>query len=89
MDAGIRDNHGGKLTVDYLFLKDWIKRKHFRSNYECRDKRKLLKDDKFEQISLIEKIFVPFLNMLYNFEKVQIYNQEQLLKLLETSLNFL
>ena len=26
MDAGIRDNHGGKLTIEYLFaLNDWIK----------------------------------------------------------------
>ena len=90
MDAGIRDNHGGKLTVDYLFsLKDWIKENTSGVVIiECRDKRKLLKDDKFEQISLIEKIFVPFLNMVYNFEKVQIYNQEQLLKLCETSFEF-
>ena len=90
MDAGIRDNHGGKLTVDYLFsLKDWIKENTSGVVIiECRDKRKLLKDEKFEQISLIEKIFVPFLNMVYNFEKVQIYNQEQLLKLCETSFEF-
>ncbi len=90
MDAGIRDNHGGKLSIDYLYaLKSWIKENTSGVIIiESRDKKRLLKDDHFEQISLTQKVMVPFLNMLYNFEKVQTYNQEQLINLCETSFDF-
>ena len=71
MDAGIRDNHGGKLTIEYLFaLNDWIKENTSGVIIvECRDNKRLINDDKFEQMSLAQKIFVPFLNMVYNFDR--------------------
>ena len=78
MDAGIRDNHGGKLTIEYLFaLNDWIKENTSGVIIvECRDNKRLINDDKFEQMSLAQKIFVPFLNMVYNFDRRQDYHQE-------------
>ena len=90
MDAGIRDNHGGKLTIEYLFaLNDWIKENTSGVIIvECRDNKRLINDDKFEQMSLAQKIFVPFLNMVYNFDRRQDYHQEQLLKLCKNSFDF-
>lgn len=81
MDAGIRDNYGTKTTVTFIHvLEDWI-----RENtsgvviVKIRDSKKQLKDEKYKQVGMFDKLFLPFGNMYGNFPRVQDLNQDQLL----------
>jgi len=83
MDAGIRDNYGGKITSEFIFvLQDWI-----RENtsgviiIQIRDTKNVLNDESYQQISFIDKLSLPFGNMYKNFPRVQDFNQEELLKI--------
>lgn len=81
MDAGIRDNYGTKLTVKYLTaLEDWI--------YEntsgvvivkIRDTKKVLKNEIYHEIGLIDKLLLPFGNIYGNFPRVQDFDQDELM----------
>tara|TARA_R110002072_G_scaffold302402_1_gene485086 strand:+ start:9294 stop:11534 length:2241 start_codon:yes stop_codon:yes gene_type:complete len=83
MDAGIRDNYGGKVSSEYIFaLQDWI-----RENtsgviiIQIRDTKNILEHESYRQISFIDKLSLPFGNMYKNFPRVQDFNQEELLKI--------
>ena len=90
MDAGIRDNYGGKVTVDYLFaMSDWIKENTSGVIIlETRDTKRILNDEYYNEISLIDKITLPFGNMITNFTRTQDFDQEQLMKLCSKSFKF-
>lgn len=90
MDAGLRDNYGGKVTIEYLFaLNTWI-----RENtsgviiVEMRDTKRILNKQNVNRITLIDKLKVPFSNMMDNFDRTQDYDQEQLMELSKTSFDF-
>jgi hypothetical protein len=90
MDAGIRDNYGGKVTVDYLFaMNDWIKKNTSGVIIvETRDTKRVLNDEAYKEISLLDKITLPFGNMITNFTRTQDFDQEQLMKLCSKSFDF-
>ncbi|MGV3632418.1 MAG: patatin-like phospholipase family protein [Bacteroidota bacterium] len=83
MDAGIRDNYGGKLTMEYLYaLEDWI-----RENtsgviiVKIRDTKKILKGETLHKVSLFNRFTLPFGNMYDNFPRTQDFDQDELFKL--------
>ncbi len=90
MDAGIRDNYGGKVTIDYLFaISDWIKKNTSGVIIvETRDTKRILNDESYNDISLMDKITLPFGNMITNFTRTQDFDQEQLMKLCSRSFHF-
>ena len=90
MDAGLRDNYGGKTMMEFLFaMKDWI-----RENtsgvivVQIRDTKKVLDNESHSQISFIDKLTLPFGNMYKNFPRVQDFDQEELIKLSTQAINF-
>ena len=90
MDAGLRDNYGGKVTIEYLFaLKKWIEENTSGVIIvEMRDTKRILNKQNVNRITLIDKLKVPFSNMMDNFDRTQDYDQEQLMELSKTSFNF-
>lgn len=83
MDAGLRDNYGGKITMEYLHeLNSWIK-----ANtsgviiVQIRDTKKVLDNESYQQVSLLNKFTLPFGNMYSNFPRTQDFDQEELLKI--------
>jgi len=83
MDAGIRDNYGGKITVEILFaLQKWIKENTSGVVIlQIRDTKKTLDNTTYKQISFIDKLTLPFANIYSNYPKTQDFDQEQLLKI--------
>ncbi len=90
MDAGLRDNYGGKVTIEYLFaLKKWIQENTSGVIIvEMRDTKRILNKQNVSNITLIDKLKVPFSNMMDNFDRTQDYDQEQLMELSKTSFGF-
>ena len=90
MDAGIRDNYGGKVSVDYLFaLNKWVlENTSGVIILEIRDTKRIMSNEKYKEVSLIDKLFLPFGNLLTNFTRTQDLDQEQLIKLCKSSFNF-
>jgi len=90
MDAGIRDNYGGKVTVDYLFANSkWIENNTSGVIIlETRDTKRVLNDESYHEINLMDKITLPFGNIIINFPHTQDYDQEQLMKLCSKSFKF-
>lgn len=80
MDAGIRDNYGGKITIEYLkSIQDWIQENTSGVIIlQIRDTRKVLKNEFYTQVSFIDKITMPFGNVYKNFPRTQDFDQEQL-----------
>lgn len=83
MDAGIRDNYGGKVTMEYIqAVEDWIK-----DNtsgvviLQVRDTKKVLDNEIYNQVSFFDKITMPFGNMYKNFPRTQDFNQDLLIRL--------
>jgi hypothetical protein len=81
MDAGIRDNYGTKTTAKYLLsLRKWIKENTSGVIIlKIRDSKKTLIGENYEEIGMIEKLFLPFGNMYGNFPRVQDFDQDELL----------
>lgn len=90
MDAGIRDNYGGKTMMQFLdVMKDWIDENTSGVIVvQIRDVKKVFENETFKQVSFIDKIALPFGNMYKNFPRVQDYNQDELIKLGSKSFNF-
>jgi predicted patatin/cPLA2 family phospholipase len=90
MDAGIRDNYGGKTTMQYLSsLKDWIKENTSGVVViQIRDVKKVMNDESYKNVSFLDKITLPFGNMYKNFPKVQDFNQDELISISKNGLGF-
>ncbi len=82
MDAGLRDNYGTKAMLEFLSVtNEWIEENTSGLIIlQIRDTKKLLNKETYHQVSLIDKITLPFGNMYKNFTKTQDFDQEQLLK---------
>jgi hypothetical protein len=83
MDAGIRDNYGIKTALNYLYAnQDWIQKNTSGVILlSIRDTKKVLKNEYYHQISLNDKLTLPFGNMYSNFPRTQDFDQEQYLKM--------
>ena len=90
MDAGIRDNYGGKSMMEFLYImENWITENTSGVIVvQIRDTKKVLEDETYSQVSFIDKITMPFGNMYKNFPRVQDFNQEELIKLGAKTFNF-
>lgn len=89
MDAGIRDNFGGKITCHFINnYKNWIE-----TNtsgviiVEIRDTKRILNDEEINQISLLDKLILPLSNLNINFTRHQDYDIELLYRLLKDGMN--
>ena len=90
MDAGLRDNYGGKISLEMLYkMRHWI-----RNNtsgviiLQIRDTKKMLRGDIVRNVSLIDKFTLPFGNMYGNFPKTQDFDQEEMMRLAINRLGF-
>ena len=83
MDAGLRDNYGGKISMEYMHvMKEWIsKNTSGVILIQIRDTKKILENEEYKPVSLFKKFTLPFGNMYSNFPKTQDFDQEQLMKL--------
>ena len=90
MDAGLRDNYGGKITSEYMnALHDWIKKNTSGVIIvQLRDTKKILSNEKSKTVSLFNKFTLPFGNMYSNFPRTQDFNQDQIFKNLEHNLDY-
>lgn len=82
MDAGIRDNYGTKSMMEFLFsMKDWIDENTSGVIIlQIRDTKKVLNNEIYRKVSMLDKVTLPFGNMYQNFARTQDFDQEQLLK---------
>lgn len=90
MDAGIRDNYGGKVTAQYILaLEDWIaKNTSGVVIVQIRDTKKILQNETSEPVSLFRKFTMPFGNMYSNFPRTQDFNQDELFTVLAKNMHF-
>ena len=90
MDSGIRDNYGGKSMMEFLHvMQDWIKENTSGVVIiQVRDTKKVLKDEVYHQVSLGDKLSLPFDNMYRNFTRTQDFDQEELMKIGVNNLKF-
>lgn len=90
MDAGIRDNYGAKITMEYLYkLKDWI-----RENtsgvviVQIRDTKKVLDGERVKRFNFSDKLTLPFTAIAKNLMKTQDYDTEEMISLLGNNVDF-
>jgi hypothetical protein len=83
MDAGTRDNYGGKTMMEWMnAMREWI-----RENtsgvviVQIRDTKKMLTGDEIKKVTFLDKFVLPFSNMYGNFTRTQDFDQEELLKM--------
>lgn len=90
MDAGIRDNYGAKVTIEFIYaLQDWIKENTSGVVIlQIRDTKKLLKNELYKPVSMFDKVALPFGNMYKNFPRTQDFDQDELLKVSVSQFNF-
>lgn len=90
MDAGIRDNYGTKITVQYLAgLEEWIKENTSGVVIiKIRDTKKNLLAETYDEIGLISKLLLPLGNLYGNFPRVQDFDQDELLMTWQKHSNF-
>lgn len=83
MDAGIRDNYGGKTLMEFLHvMKSWIQENTSGVVIvQIRDTKKILDDESYHHLSFVDKLTMPFGNIYKNFPRVQDFNQEELMKI--------
>ena len=90
MDAGIRDNYGIKTSLLYLHhFKNWIlENTSGVVIVEVRDTKRILDDERFQPLSLLDKLILPFSNLNVNFTKHQDYDIELMENLFRGNLPF-
>lgn len=90
MDAGIRDNYGYKVTVQYLVsLQKWIKENTSGVIVlRIRDNIKDLIDNDSYDVGFYRRFILPFGNMYGNFLKMQDYNQDEMFSVMIPAMDF-
>lgn len=90
MDAGLRDNYGGKISLEILFkMRNWIRENTSGVIFlQIRDTKKMLRGDVVRKVSLIDKFTLPFGNMYGNFPKTQDFDQEEMMRIAVGRLGF-
>ena len=90
MDAGLRDNYGGKITLEMLYkMRHWIRKNTSGVIIlQIRDTKKMLRGDIVRNVSLIDKFTLPFGNMYGNFPKTQDFDQEEMMRIAVARLGF-
>lgn len=90
MDAGIRDNYGGKSTIELLsYFEEWIKENTSGVVIlQIRDTKKILEGESYTQVSFMDKITLPFGNMYKNFPRMQDFNQDEVMKIATEGMSF-
>jgi hypothetical protein len=90
MDAGIRDNYGTRTTMEYLSqLSEWINENTSGVIIiEIRDTKRILNNESYHSVSMLDKITLPFGNIYSNFPRTQDFDQEQLIKTASKSYPF-
>lgn len=90
MDAGIRDNYGIKTSLLYLHhFKNWIlENTSGVVIVEVRDTKRILDDEGFQPLSLLDKLILPFSNLNVNFTRHQDYDIELMENLFRGNLPF-
>lgn len=83
MDAGFRDNYGGKVMMEFLNqMRDWIQENTSGVLIvQIRDSKKIILEENINDISLLDKLTLPFGNMYANFTRTQDFDQDQLMKI--------
>lgn len=83
MDAGIRDNYGTKVSMEYIYkLREWINKNTSGVIFvNIRDTKKDYSIAPQERYSLFDRLFRPFGNFYSNFPRTQDYNQDELMQL--------
>lgn len=83
MDAGIRDNYGAKVSLEYLYkLKEWIQKNTSGVIIvQIRDRKKLLTDEKTPRLSLFSKLTYPAISTVKNLMKIQDYDIDEMIEL--------
>lgn len=83
MDAGVRDNYGGKWMIEFLYeMEDWINENTSGVVVvQVRDTKKILDGRVYKPINLKTKFTMPFGNMFDNFPQTQDFDQDALLKI--------
>lgn len=83
MDAGIRDNYGGKTMMEFLHvMKEWIlENTSGVIILQIRDTKKILNNETYRPVSMIDKLTLPFGNIYKNFPRTQDFDQEQMMKI--------
>ncbi len=90
MDAGLRDNYGGKITLEMLYkMRNWIRKNTSGVIIlQIRDTKKMLRGDVVRKVSLLDKFALPFGNMYGNFPKTQDFDQEEMMRIAVNRLGF-
>lgn len=90
MDAGLRDNYGGKVSLELLYkMRHWIRKNTSGVIFlQIRDTKKMLRGDIVRNVSLIDKFTLPFGNMYGNFPKTQDFDQEEMMRIAVARLGF-
>jgi hypothetical protein len=88
MDAGLRDNYGPETAIRFIqVFKEWIEENTAGVlMIQIRDRITGGWDHPFESTDITELITKPMLILQYNWYKMQVYNQNDLLSLTQTSL---
>lgn len=90
MDAGLRDNYGNKIMIEYIeTFKKWIQENTSGVIIvQIRDKKKILRDQEISTINLPGKLLVPLTVMPKNFTRTQDFDAEELWKFLIPTYDF-
>jgi hypothetical protein len=90
MDAGTRDNFGGKLTVQWLLtFKEWIQKETSGVIIlQIRDTKKVIAAEKVKSLTFLDRISEPFGNVLANFPRTQDLDQDEQWMVVNDALDF-
>lgn len=90
IDAGSRDNFGIKTSSEWLFaMQDWIKENTAGVVIlEIRDTKNCLAGERIREATFLDKFSLPVTNVFKNFPRTQDFDQEQLLRMGFSKLDF-
>lgn len=90
MDAGFRDNYGGKFVIEYLnSINDWVRKNTSGVVIvQIRDNKKLMSKKDSYNVGFLDRLTLPLFNMTGNLFHTQDFDQEQLFKMSTKSFKY-